>query len=112
MQLAAHLDTDELVQGTVGMDAVLEGIRQEFASFSLPISLPIGLVSVCYLGDPYEVHILDLEGNIMQHFKVGESMPTAFERARTLALHPSYSFVEVYTNTLRAIREDGSVSET
>ncbi len=33
-----------------------------------------------------------------------------FERARSLALHPSYALVEVYTDKLRAIARDGTVS--
>jgi len=105
------LDTDTLVQDTVGLQTVLEQIRQEFASFS-ETELPLGIVAKCYLGTPYEVHILDLEGQIIQHFQLGESMPSPFEKARSLALHPSYVLVEVYPNCLRCVREDGTVSET
>ncbi len=93
------------------MEALLEDIRQEFAGFS-EIDFPLGIVAKCYLGNPYEVHILDLVGQIIQHFKLEEFMPSAFERARSLALHPAYAFVEVYSNKLRCVREDGTVSET
>jgi hypothetical protein len=37
-------------------------------------------------------------------------MPPLYERARALALHPSYLFIEIYPDTLRAISIDGSVS--
>jgi hypothetical protein len=39
-------------------------------------------------------------------------MPPLFERARALALHPSYAFVEVYSDVLRAVSVDGSVAVT
>ena len=35
---------------------------------------------------------------------------TPFERARALVLHPSYAFIEVYPDTVRAIGLDGTVS--
>ena len=37
-------------------------------------------------------------------------MPPLFERARSLARHNTYRFIEVYADSLRAVSEDGSVS--
>jgi hypothetical protein len=37
-------------------------------------------------------------------------MAAPFERARCLALHPSYAFIEIFKDTLRAVFLDGAVS--
>jgi len=37
-------------------------------------------------------------------------MPPLYESARSLALHTSYAFIEIYDDTLRVISVDGSVS--
>jgi hypothetical protein len=37
-------------------------------------------------------------------------MPAPFEGARALALHPSYAFIEVYTDGCRAVGADGAVA--
>lgn len=73
--------------------------------------LPQGVVSRCFLGPPYEVHILDLGGWIVEHFEVGRAMPPPFESARRLALHPAYEFVEVTEQRLVAVRTDGTAVE-
>ena len=46
----------------------------------------------------------------MQHYQRHEPLPPQLERARALALHPSYAFVEVYPTWLRAVRNDGDVT--
>jgi len=92
-----------------GFEALLEAIANEFPDLGIE-QRPIGIVSECYLGAPYEVHICDLSGGIIEHFETYRAMPPLFERGRALALHPAYAFVEVYTDTLRAISLDGSVS--
>jgi len=38
-------------------------------------------------------------------------MPMDFEKARALAMHNSYAFIEVYTDKLVLIREDGSTTK-
>ena len=70
----------------------------------------LGFVSICYLGKPYEVHTLDMTGNIIQHYKSGQSLPGGLERARGIALHGGHDYIEVYANCLRAISSDGSVA--
>lgn len=69
----------------------------------------IGIISRCYLGDPYEVHTLDAAGEIITHYKRGEVLPNGMEKARSLAMM-DYAFIEVYTDRCCAIGEDGSVS--
>lgn len=70
----------------------------------------LGIVAKCYLGFSYEVHTLDFTGDIVDHYKKSEKLPNSLDRARGLALHGGYAFVEVYTNSLRAIKADGSVT--
>ena len=70
----------------------------------------LGFVDKCYLGAPYEVHTIDLSGGIIEHYKRGQILPNGMEKARTLAMSGSYQFIEVYTNCLRAVSSNGSVS--
>lgn len=72
--------------------------------------LLIGIVSKCYLGAPYEVHTLDFFGQIIEHYKVGESMRSDLEKARSLAKHNSYICIEVYSDRMVAIANDGMAS--
>jgi hypothetical protein len=91
------------------LDSLVEAIANEFPELGIE-QRPMGIVSQCYLGAPYEVHICDLSGGIIEHFETFRSMPPLYERARALALHRSYSFIEIYTDSLRAVGLDGSVS--
>jgi len=62
------------------------------------------------LGHPYEVHTLDLTGQIIEHFKIGHTLPLTLERARTLALHPSYAFIEVYAKRMVTVSDSGQTA--
>jgi hypothetical protein len=73
-------------------------------------SKPLGIVAACDFGDPYEVHTLDIQMETIVHHKKGQKLPAQMENARGLALHPSYAFVEVYTDHLRVIEKNGEVS--
>ena len=74
--------------------------------------VPLGIVSKCFLGAPYEVHTLDLSGRcIVQHYKTGEPLPADFEKARALARHNAYAMVEVYASKLLLIAADGTVTQ-
>ena len=84
-------------------------IRAEFPEVSA-VDLPLGIVARCHLGHPYEVHTLDCALEIIEHYKVGQSLPDAMERARTLAKHPAYLFVEVFLKQVRAVSADGTVT--
>jgi hypothetical protein len=53
---------------------------------------------------------IDLSGEIIEHFETHRPMAAPFERARCLALHPSYAFIEIFKDTLRAVFLDGAVS--
>ena len=70
----------------------------------------LGIVSICYLGKPYEVHNLDVTGQIIEHYPGGKALPGGLEKARSLALRGGYAFIEVYVDCCRAIGRNGSVA--
>lgn len=110
LEAIAALDAKTLT-GTKGMDELMNAVQEEFGTAELA-SLPIGIVAKCFLGHPHEVHTLDLGGSqIIKHYKIGELLPPAMEKARTLARHNAYAFVEVYTDMLVLIREDGTATK-
>ncbi len=87
----------------------IDTINNEFPDIDFDNQL-IGIVAQCYLGEPYEVHSLDMAGNIVVHYKMNENMPGLLNRARSLALHGGYEFIEVYIDCLCAVKADGSVT--
>ena len=91
------------------LEALIDAIASEFPELGIE-QRPLGIVSQCYLGAPYEVHICDLGGGIVEHFETFRAMPPLYERARALAAHSSYAFIEIYSDTMRAVSLDGSVS--
>ncbi|UCV15100.1 hypothetical protein [Quatrionicoccus australiensis] len=91
------------------LDALLQAIQHELPEISIE-HLPVGIVAKCYLGEPYEVHTLDRQETIIQHYKRHQAMPPMLERARSLAMHPGYVFIEVYTDRLIAISNNGDTS--
>ncbi len=109
IDLIKGLDAQSLTE-TTGMQKLLSAIHEEFGTADVA-SLPLGIVGKCFLGHPHEVHILDFAAtHIIKHYKIGEAMPGEFEKARSLAIHNAYLFVEVYTDKLILIRgeDDGS----
>lgn len=110
LNLIKTLDTD-LLSETRGKEEMMTKIHEEFGTANLA-DLPVGILAKCYLGHPHEVHTLDLSaGQIIQHYKIGEPLPEHFEKARTLAKHNAYLFVEVYKDKLILIREDGTAAK-
>jgi len=70
--------------------------------------IPIGFLAKCFLGPPYIDHRLDLVRSIVEHFTPSDTVPSPFDRARSLARHSAYEFVEVYSSgRLIAVRADG-----
>lgn len=110
LDLIAGLDAKTLTD-TKGMGALIKAIQEEFGIAELS-SLPLGIVAKCFLEHPHEVHTLDLSGSqIIKHYKIGEALPDDFEKARTLAKHNAYAFVEVYRDKIILIREDGTATK-
>lgn len=94
--------------GATEMRGIVDDIRREFDEKYC--STPIGIVGKCYLGEPFEVHTLALDGEIIEHYRVGETVPGGLERARPLAVSPVYLAVEVYSDRVVCIRADGSTA--
>ncbi|MFL0165282.1 hypothetical protein [Candidatus Clostridium helianthi] len=109
MEAIKKLDVGGCEQCKKQFDNCVEAIRNEFKDIP-ENNLLVGLVAKCYLGQPYEVHTLDMSESILVHYKASESMPALIERARSLALHGGYEYIEVYTDCLCAVKRDGSVS--
>lgn len=109
MQALSQLDAGGHVQNQQKVDAIIHTIHQEFPEVELSGFL-LGYVAICYLGKPYEVHTLDMNGQIIEHYKIGQTLPGGLEKARSIALRGGYAFIEVYIDCCRAISTDGSVS--
>ncbi|MDR2327453.1 MAG: hypothetical protein LBE51_18885 [Acidovorax sp.] len=109
VQAVTQLDAGGHVHSPAATQALIDAIRQELPEVSVD-ALPFGIVSRCYLGAPYEVHTLDCSGSIIQHYKTHESLPASLERARSLALHPGYAFIEVYGSRLIAVSASGQTA--
>ncbi len=109
VEAIARIDVGAHQSDRIAFDSLLQEISNEFPDLIID-QVPLGIVSKCHLGAPFEVHVCDFRGEILEHFQTYRSMPTVFERARSLAIHPAYALIEVYTNTVRAVAVDGSVS--
>ena len=109
MDAIARLDAGGHVHNQGKVNEIIDAIRAEFPEVELSGML-IGFVAVCYLGPPYEVHTLDFTGQIIEHYKVRQTLPNGMEKARSIAMRGGYAFIEVYIDCCRAIRSDGTVS--
>ncbi len=109
VNLMRELDAGEYQRSPEKVQALLNAIRQELPEVAIE-HLPVGIVSKCYLGDPFEVHTLDVTGSIVQHYKRSERLPDLLERARNLAAPGTYAFIEVYPDCLRSVSDGGIVS--
>lgn len=103
------LDAGGHVHDRAAAETLVAAIAQELPELSIE-HLPFGIVARCHLGAPYEVHSLDRDGNIIQHYKSHEAMPPLLERGRRLALHPDYACIEIYADRLIAIRQNGDTA--
>lgn len=109
MDAVKKLDTGGHVQNANQVNELIDNIRSEFPDIEIS-GILLGFVSVCYLGKPYEVHTLDLTGEIIEHYKVGQPLPNGLEKARGIALYGNYEFIEVYVDCCRAVNAQGVVS--
>lgn len=103
------LDAGGHVHNPAATQALIDAIRQELPDVQID-ALAHGIVSRCYLGAPYEVHTLDCAHSIVQHYKTHEALPALLEKARSLALHPNYIFIEVYSTRLIAVSASGQTA--
>ena len=103
------LDAGGHVNNKAKADKIIEAIKQEFPEVEIT-GIMLGIVSKCYLGNPYEVHTLDIACSIIEHYKIGHTLPGGLEKARSLAIRGGYEFIEVYVDCCRAVSSNGSVS--
>lgn len=109
MDALHKLDAGGHVQNQKQVNEIIDTIKKEFPEVELAGVL-LGYVSICYLGKPYEVHTLEITGGIIEHYQSGQALPNGLERARGIAMHGGYAFIEVYTDCCRAVSSNGTVS--
>lgn len=110
MKVMQKLDAGGVQLNSNLVKEISDIITKEFPQVDIPKIL-MGIIGHCYLGEPYEVHTLDLsENEVIKHYKVGETLPNGLEKARPLANAEGYEFIEVYWDACRAISKDGSVA--
>lgn len=104
-----QLDAGGHVHNQKEVNEIINTIKSEFPDVDIN-GILLGFVAKCYLGAPYEVHTLDLVGEIIDHYKRRETLPNGLDKARSIAIHGGYEFIEVFTDCCRAISSNGSVS--
>jgi hypothetical protein len=109
MDAIHELDAGGHVMNQSKVDEIINKISLEFPELEMS-GILLGYVSKCYLGKPYEVHTLDIIGGIIEHYKARQPLPDGLEKARGIALHGGYAFIEVYSDCCRAVSEDGTVA--
>ena len=109
MDAIHQLDAGGHVHNKKEVNEIINTIKSEFPDVDIN-GILLGFVAKCYLGAPYEAHTLDLVGEIIEHYKRGETLPGGLDTAKSIALHGGYDFIEVYTDCCRAISSNGSVS--
>ena len=111
VEILSSLDLKGLENNQAKINEIINEIHKELPEVKLyEVSVLLGIISKCYLGYPYEVHILDMEQNIVEHYKINEKLPAGMEKARNLALNQGYKFIEVYNDCCRAVSRNGQVS--
>ena len=109
MDAIHRLDAGGHVHNQNKVNGIIDAIRQEFPEVEIS-GILLGFVSICYLGKPYEVHTLDMTGQIIEHYQGGQALPGGLEKARSIALRGGYDFIEVYVDCCRCISSNGTVS--
>ena len=70
VDMICELDAGGHVTNQDKVNQIIQKIKDEFPEIDIsPILL--GIVSTCYLEKPYEVHTLDIEGGVLEHYKKG-----------------------------------------
>lgn len=109
MDMFHMLDAGGHIHDQDKINNMIDMIKKEFPEVELE-GILLGYVSKCYLGRPFEVHILDISGGIIEHYMEGQVLPNGMEKVRGLAVYGGYDVIEVYTDCYRAISANGTVS--
>ena len=104
-----QLDAGGHVHNQKEVNEIINTVKSEFSNVDIN-GILLGFVAKYYLGAPYEAHTLNLVGEIVDHYKRGEILPNGLDKAKSIAIHGGYEFIEVYTDCCRAISSNGSVS--
>lgn len=104
------LDSGGHLLDPAALEQLLQEIQVNLGTLDFSFGVPIGIISKCYLGDPYEVHSLDVENSVIEHYVQGQPLPGVLENYRGMAMKGSYEFVEVYTTCICAVRPNGNVT--
>jgi hypothetical protein len=109
LEALQRLDAGAHAVDRVALQAVIDAVAVEFPELRAE-QRPAGLVARCGLPQGFEVHSLDVAHATAVHVRPGERLPDGLEVARALALHPNYAFVEVFPQSMHAVRPDGTVT--
>lgn len=109
MDAIHQLDAGGHIHNQKEVNEIINTVKSEFSNVDIN-GILLGFVAKCYLGAPYEAHTLNLVGEIIDHYKRGETLPNGLDKAKSIAIHGGYEFIEVYTDCCRAISSNGSVS--
>ena len=104
-----QLDAGGHVHNQKEVNEIINTVKSEFSNVDIN-GILLGFVAKYYLGAPYEAHTLNLVGEIVDHYKRGEILPNRLDKAKSIAIHGGYEFIEVYTDCCRAISSNDSVS--
>lgn len=109
MDVLHQLDAGGHVHNQEKVKEIIDVIKNEFPEVEIS-GILLGFVAICYLGKPYEVHTLDMNGQIIEHYTTGQPLPGDLEKARSIALRGGYDFIEVYMDCCRCVSSNGTVS--
>lgn len=104
LEAVSRLDAEPSLEAQA---KIMEWLRKEYEERGGgPL---IGLFSRCYLGPPYVDHMLNLLGQICEHYSLGESPESPYLPARALVQNRAYAYVEVYADgAVIPVRTDGT----
>lgn len=103
----SEMTTEEL------MEEIMRSVREELetALEMMQENNLIGVLTKCYI-DGCDVHAIDGQGCILDHFKANVPIPGDLERGRIVYhKHPGCMCVEVYTNFCMVIHQDSSAEQ-
>ena len=93
--------------GSTGLGPLVVAVAAEFMRAGC--RPPQSIAARCFLGVPFEVHVLDVFHGILDHYQTFCLMPVPFEPARSLALDESVAAVEIYSDCCICVGDEGRV---
>ena len=124
IELIKNLDIEGYTISEEKMKEIVETVQNAIPNLFYDETF-LGVLGKCYLGEGYDVHTLSINTilgidektnmigygrMILKHYTVHESLPPELEKGRSLAINPNYAFVEIYSDKLIAISENGTAS--